>query len=39
MKDCVYGAMTLVMLGLTVSIIDAHVPNSLWYYIDYVMPF
>ena len=34
MSSYIYGTATMGCLMLTVSIINNHIPNDLWYYID-----
>lgn len=39
MINYVYGAVTMVMLTTMVQMIDSHIPNSVWYYVDLALPF
>jgi hypothetical protein len=39
MSDYIYGAATMFLLSVTVSIIDKNIPNNLWYYVDLYIPF
>ncbi len=38
-KTYLYSAMTLAMVSMTVSIVDRHIPNSVWYYVGLCLPF
>ncbi len=38
MANYLYGAVTVGFLAQAYAIIDVNVPNSLWYWIDLVLP-
>lgn len=39
MANYVYGILTMGVLTKAYTIVDANVPNSLWYWIDLALPF
>ena len=39
MTDYIYGAATVFVVTTMVGIIDANVPNDLWYWVDLYLPF
>lgn len=40
MKNMIYGTATMGCLFVLVGMINSHIPNDLWYYIDtYFLPF
>ncbi|GJL85113.1 MAG: hypothetical protein DHS20C02_08880 [Micavibrio sp.] len=39
MSNYIYGMATFAVIGAMVSIIDANVPNNLWYWVDLYVPF
>ena len=39
MIDYLYGAETAAFVMAAFSVVDENIPNSLWYYIDLMLPF